>query len=92
MSDKSRDIYGNWRNILIGVRVSETLYNQIGKLSELEEKDKRTFIREKLKTSRIRCLKNKKAYDDLKPHYDKVNDKMLILMEREHKLNERIDQ
>ena len=67
MTEKSRDIHGNWRDIIIGVRVSECQYNKVMELINMEGINKREFIRKKLENSQIRCMKNRKAYMVLKP-------------------------
>lgn len=72
MTEKSRDIHGNWRDVIIGVRVSEYQYDKVMKLIKMEGKNKREFIRNKLENSQIRCMKNRKAYMTLKPYYDDV--------------------
>lgn len=82
MTEKSRDIHGNWRDIIIGVRVSECQYNKVMELINMEGKNKREFIRNKLENSQIRCMKNRKAYLALKPYYDDVMNNMQHLTEK----------
>ena len=82
MTEKSRDIHGNWRDIIIGVRVSECQYNKIMELINMEGKNKREFIRNKLEKSQIRCMKNRKAYLSLKPYYVDVMNNLQILAEK----------
>ena len=83
MTEKSKDIHGNWRDIIIGVRVSECQYNKVMELINMEGKNKREFIRNKLDNSQIRCMKNRKAYLlTLKPYYDEVMNNLLLLTEK----------
>ena len=87
MSRKSKDHYGNWRNVTIGFRVTVDQYNRIVILARLERKDKRAFIRDKLAYSQIRCIANPKAYKTIEPYYMEAMErlKILALIENQHK-------
>lgn len=82
MTEKSRDSHGNWRDVIIGVRVSECQYNKVMELINMEGKNKREFIRNKLEKSQIRCMKNRKAYMTLKPYYDDIMNNLQLLIEK----------
>lgn len=82
MTEKSRDIHGNWRDVIIGVRISECQYNKVMEFINMEGKNKREFIRNKLENSQIRCMKNRKAYLTLKPYYDDVMNNLQLLTEK----------
>ena len=59
MSKKSRDTYGNWKDITIGVRVSPREYKDISVAAAKEGKSIREYVCNRLQNSQIHCKKMK---------------------------------